>query len=197
MAGACAALLAAARFYPHTGAAVGTAWPVPLATPPGITLQLRAGPEKTRVAAAAEWVYADSRGRSLYTYDADARRGNSACGGACAAVWPAALAPPTAVAEGDWSLREFGGGNRQWVLRGAPLYTFSNDAANGDAAGNVAGDGADGGAWHVAAFRPDAGIELPDGIAVREIADAGGAGLVEASGLTLYAFDRQRRASPM
>ena len=54
--------------------------------------------------------------------------------------------------------------------------------------GDVAGDGADGGAWHVAAFRPDAGIELPDGVAVREIADAGGAGLVDTSGLTLYAF---------
>jgi predicted lipoprotein with Yx(FWY)xxD motif len=185
VAGVCAALLAAARFYPHTGAVVGTAWPVALATPPGITLQLRAGAEKTRVAAAAEWVYADSRGRSFYTYDADARRGTSACSGACAAVWPAALAPPTAAAEGNWSLREHGGGHRQWVLRGAPLYTFSNDAAIGD----VAGDGADDGAWHVAAFRPDAGIALPDGIAVREIADAGGAGLVETSGLTLYAFE--------
>src|ERR1700675_4385142 len=131
VAGACAALLVAARFYPHSGTVVGTAWPVPLATPPGITLQLRAGAEKTRVAAAAEGVYADSRGRSLYTYDADARRGTFTCSGACAAVWPAALAPPTAAAEGDWSLRELGGGNRQWVLRGAPLYTLNNDTTIG------------------------------------------------------------------
>ena len=32
-------------------------------------------------------------------------------------------------------------------------------------------------------------MALPDGIGVREIADAGGAGLVDALGMTLYAFD--------
>jgi predicted lipoprotein with Yx(FWY)xxD motif len=41
----------------------------------------------------------------------------------------------------------------------------------------------------VAVFRPAAGVALPDGIALREIADAGGMGLVDSSGLTLYAFD--------
>ena len=83
-------------------------------------------------------------------------------------------------------------GNRQWVSsRRAAVHVQQRCKAIGD----VAGDGADGGAWHVAAFRPDAGIALPDGIAVREIADAGGAGLVDTSGLTLYAFARQRRAS--
>jgi predicted lipoprotein with Yx(FWY)xxD motif len=180
----CVLLLAAARFYPHHET-VANAWPIPLATPPGITLQLRARAERTRVATAAEWVYADARGMSLYTYDKDARRGASACSGECAGAWPAALAPPTATAEGDWSLLELKDGNRQWVHHSAPLYKFRDDKAIGAAAG----DGADGGAWHVAAFRPGTGTDLPDGIAVREIADAGGAGLVESSGLTLYAFD--------
>ena len=177
-------LLAAARFYPHHETAAD-AWPIPLATPPGITLQLRARAQRSRVATAAEWVYADARGMSLYTFDKDARRGTSACSGECAGAWPAALAPPTATAEGDWSLLELKDGNRQWVHHSAPLYTFRDDKAIGDAAG----DGADGGAWHVAAFRPGTGMDLPDGIAVREVADAGGAGLVESSGLTLYAFD--------
>jgi predicted lipoprotein with Yx(FWY)xxD motif len=179
VAGLCALLLAAARFYPQQRAALDATVPAPLATPPGITLQLRADAQRSRVEIAAQWVYADARGRTLYTHAAPA------CTGACAEAWPAALAPPTAAATADWSLLELDGGRRQWVHRGAPLYTFRDDAA----AGAAGGDAADGGAWHVAAFRADAGIELPHGIAVREIADAGGAGLVESSGLTLYVFD--------
>jgi predicted lipoprotein with Yx(FWY)xxD motif len=65
------------------------------------------------------------------------------------------------------------------------LYRFVNDKAIGDALG----DGAAGGLWHVAAFVPGAGMVLPDDIAVREIEDAAGAGLIDTLGMTLYAFD--------
>jgi predicted lipoprotein with Yx(FWY)xxD motif len=179
------ALLAAARLHgppPQEPASDATS-PIPLATPPGITLQQRASTPRARVASDAEWVYADSRGMTLYTYDKDSARGTS-CTGECAAAWPAAVAPRTAIQITDWSLLERVEGDRQWVYRGAPLYRFANDKAIGDAAG----DGADG-VWHVAVFRPGAGMALPDGIAVREIADAGGMGLVSSLGLTLYTFE--------
>jgi len=180
------ALLAAARFYgpppPNSPAAAQTS--VPLATPPGITLQLRTSDVRVRVATAEALVIADARGMSLYTYDQDTSR-SASCADQCAASWPAAIAERTSRPDDDWSLLGRADGTRQWRYRGAPLYRFVEDKAIGEAAG----DGGGGGAWHVAVFRPEAGMVAPDGIAVREIADAGGVGLVDASGLTLYLLD--------
>jgi predicted lipoprotein with Yx(FWY)xxD motif len=177
----------AARFYgsPHHEYADGGDSPIPHATPPGITLQLRGSQKYARVAKAAEWVYADSQGMSLYAYAKDPPRGPPVCTGECARAWPPARASPGAQADGAWSPLTRADGIRQWTLHGAPLYRYGNDKAIGDAAG----DGAEGGAWHVAVFRPGDGMALPAGIAVSEIADAGGAGLVDARGMTLYAFD--------
>jgi predicted lipoprotein with Yx(FWY)xxD motif len=185
VAAAFAALLAAVQFYgsPHEAASTASA-PIPLATPPGITLQLRARGDRTRVSTLAQALYGDARGMSLYTYDRDTQ-GTSACTGECAAEWPAAPAPPAAAPGGDWTVLARLDGTKQWAFRGAPLYRFADDKAIGDAAG----DGAAGGLWHVAVFSPGAGMALPDGIAVREIADAAGAGLVDSMGMTLYAFD--------
>lgn len=180
------ALLAAARFYgpPPSNAPAAAQASVPIATPPGITLQLRTSDVRVRVATAEALVIADARGMSLYTYDQDTSR-SASCADPCAASWPAAIADRTSRPDGDWSLLGRADGTRQWRYRGAPLYRFAKDKAVGEAAG----DGAGGGAWHVAVFRPEAGMAVPDGIAVREIADAGGVGLVDASGLTLYLFD--------
>lgn len=150
--------------------------PIPLATPPGITLQVRGSGIKARAAATAEVVYADSLGRSLYTYDLESAR---------AAAWPAALAPPGVSGVGDWSQLTRADGTRQWVFRGAPLYRYAGDLGVGE----TAGDGADGGAWHAAVLHPAAGLALPDRIGVREIDDAGGTALVDSTGLTLYAFE--------
>ncbi len=181
------ALLLTARFYapPHRGSAADAKLPVLLATPPGITLQLRTKKKRVRVATTAELLYADGSGMALYTYEKDTPRGTTACAGKCAEAWPPALAPPTAAPDGDWSLLTRTDGAKQWMYAGAPLYTFANDKAVGDAMG----DAAEGGAWHVAAFHPGGGTALPDGIAVREIADAAGAGLVDSRGMTLYTFD--------
>jgi predicted lipoprotein with Yx(FWY)xxD motif len=183
---ACALLLLAALHYgsPQPGPAAAQDSLISLATPPGITLQLRESAIKARVASNADVVYADSLGRSLYTYDGDSARA-TACTGECAAAWPAALAAPGAKAYGDWSQLPRPDGTRQWALRGAPLYRFAGDLGIGE----TKGDGAGGGVWHVAIFHPAEGFTLPDGISVREIADAGGTGLVDSAGLTLYAFE--------
>ncbi|MGC1520998.1 MAG: hypothetical protein WA803_05615 [Steroidobacteraceae bacterium] len=177
-------LLAAHHFgSPQPDPAVADDSPVPLATPPGVTLQVRESGIKARVAAGAEVLYADSLGRSLYTYDKDSA-GAPACTGECAAAWPPALALPGALGVGDWSQLARADGTRQWVFRGAPLYRFAGDLG----VGATAGAGAGGGAWHAAVFHPAEGLTLPVGIGVREIADAGGTGLVDSAGLTLYAF---------
>src|ERR1700684_1548540 len=81
------ALLLAARHYgspqPDPAAAEGPL--VPLATPPGITLQARETGIKARGATGADVVYADALGRSLYTYDKDSARA-AVCTGGCAAA---------------------------------------------------------------------------------------------------------------
>ena len=98
-------------------------------------------------------------------------------------MWPPAVARKDATAGGDWSLAARADGTKQWAYGGAPLYRFAHDEAVGDAKG----DGTPG--WHVAVFHPEAGLALPDAIQVREITDAGGAGLVDSLGMTLYALD--------
>jgi predicted lipoprotein with Yx(FWY)xxD motif len=176
--------LAGVHWLSHPHPAVHARSLVPVATPPGITLQVRAGTKRARAAAAAEVVYADAKGMTLYVYDKDSVPGTSACVSDCAAAWPPAVASSGATPVGDWSLIARADGARQWVYRGAPLYRFGNDHAVGD----TRGDGADNGVWHVALLRPGAGMVLPDDIAVREIADAGGQGLVDTLGMTLYTF---------
>jgi predicted lipoprotein with Yx(FWY)xxD motif len=182
-----AALLAAASLHwlPHRHEASDAKSPAPVATPPGITLQLRTVSGPSSRAANGGVVYADAKGMTLYVFDKDTRLGKSTCTGDCARAWPPAVAAPSATQDGDWSLVDHADGTRQWAYRGAPLYRFADDKAIGDANGD--GDG--GGAWQVAAFHPGAGLALPDAIEVREIADAGGAGLVDSLGMTLYAFE--------
>jgi predicted lipoprotein with Yx(FWY)xxD motif len=181
----CVALLAAAGFHwlPHREQLADANSPLPLATPPGITLQLRTVVGRPRRTANPQPVYADAKGMTLYFFDEDAPLGKSTCSGECAAMWPPALAPEGATPDGDWSLAARADGTRQWAHRGAPLYRFAHDEAIGEANG----DGTPG--WHVAVFHPEAGMALPDAIEVREIPDAGGAGLVDSLGMTLYAFD--------
>jgi predicted lipoprotein with Yx(FWY)xxD motif len=157
-----------------------------LATPPGITLQIRGTPAKTRAARAEELsqeelVYADATGMTLYT-DAEGPASRSpTCEGDCLAPWLPAVAPAQAHSMGDWSVTRRKDGTRQWCYRGAPLYRFKEDSAIGDAKGEE-------GAWRAAALRPGSGVMLRAGISVREVDNAGGLALVDHSGLTLYEF---------
>jgi predicted lipoprotein with Yx(FWY)xxD motif len=82
-------------------------------------------------------VFADTSGRTLYTYDRDTKPGKSACVDACAEHWKPLAAAWLANPSGDWSILVRDDGTRQWAFKGKPLYTFSGDHK----AGEVNGDG--------------------------------------------------------
>ena len=193
----CVAVLAAAavqRFWlPHARISNTTA-AAPIATPPGITLQLVSHGKPAGGVRALELIFADAKGMTLYTYTRDTvpSRGASsvsACVGDCTSSWRPAVAARDAGAARDWSMLGRADGSRQWCYRGAPLYTFAGDGVPGDAKG----EGAEGGAWHAATFLPARGSLLPDSIGVRHVPDAGGTALVSSEGLTLYAYEGDAR----
>jgi predicted lipoprotein with Yx(FWY)xxD motif len=189
----CVAILVAAAmqrlWLPHTRAS-SAASATPIATPPGITLQLVGRGKPASSASARPIVFADAKGMTLYTYASDTvGRGGvqavSACVGDCASSWQPALAAHDAGAATDWSVLPRADGSRQWCYRGAPLYRFAGDEVPGDSKGQ----GSESGAWRAAAFLPEVGMVLPDSITVRHLPDAGGTALVSLEGLTLYAHD--------
>jgi len=104
-------------------------------------------------------IVVDSRGRSLYLFEAD-HKGTSACYSACAKAWPPVLvvgkpkAGPGARAALLGVLHRKGG-TMQVTYRGHPLYRFFKDTKSGQ----VKGQGLDffGGEWYV--LTP-AGIKL-------------------------------------
>jgi predicted lipoprotein with Yx(FWY)xxD motif len=83
-------------------------------------------------------ILVDAAGNTLYTYAKDTS-GSSACTGTCAAIWP-----PLTIASGSTPKDGSGvlgmlatitraDGTKQVTYNGAPLYTFQQDAAAGDA----------------------------------------------------------------
>ena len=92
-------------------------------------------------------VLVDAKGMTLYEFDKDSG-GKSACSGGCATAWPPAVATgtPAAGAGVDGSKLSTitrDDGKTQLVYNGHPLYTFSGDAAAGQAGGQGSG-----GAWY-------------------------------------------------
>jgi predicted lipoprotein with Yx(FWY)xxD motif len=185
---AAVAALVVYRLPSHSSVSSAPAQP-PLETPPGITLQLRADGVGAPPTAQLDVYYADAHGMTLYTFAKDSVRGVSTCRDECAKLWPAALAPPGTVATAGWSLIPRADGTRQWVHLGAPLYRYAHD----ESIGETKGDGLDNGAWRALQFRPAGILALPDGVSAREVADAGGAALVDAQGMTLYRYAGDRR----
>jgi predicted lipoprotein with Yx(FWY)xxD motif len=100
-------------------------------------------PPTTRATAIGP-VFADVRGMTLYTYDAD-RPGVPKCYGLCAIAWPPAKASAEARPSGAFTLISRTDGSRQWAYKGAPLYDYFRDSQPGD----TTGDG-DEGVWHAA-----------------------------------------------
>ena len=194
---ACAAVLGAAAvqrlWLPHARIS-GTATAAPVATPPGITLQLVNRGKQAGGSGAQEVMFADAKGMTLYTYARDTVGSGgaqtvSACVGECPSTYRPAVAARDAGAATDWSTLRRADGLRQWCYRGAPLYTFAGDEMAGDAKG----EGAEGGAWRAAEFLPTLGSVLPDSITIRHVPDAGGTALVSTDGLTLYAYEGDAR----
>jgi predicted lipoprotein with Yx(FWY)xxD motif len=189
----CAAVLVAAamqRFWLPHPLGSNTAAALPIATPPGITMQPVSESKHAGGSPAQRIVFGNAEGKTLYTYARD-RVGSgglqavSACMGDCARMWQPALAAHDAGVATDWSVLRRADGSRQWCYRGAPLYSFAGDEAPGD----IRGQGSESGAWRAAVFLPEVGVVLPDSISVRHVPDAGGTALVSTEGLTLYAFE--------
>lgn len=97
------------------------------------------------IAKMAGGMLVNTSGMTLYTFDKDtAASGKSACAGPCATLWPPAMAPADAKAEGDYTLVTRDDGTRQWAYRGKPLYTYTGDKKAGEMAGDNFKD-----VWHV------------------------------------------------
>jgi predicted lipoprotein with Yx(FWY)xxD motif len=88
-------------------------------------------------AAPAKGVLATPAGATVYTFDKDvAGSGKSACNGPCAQAWPPVAAKASDTASGDWSIVTRDDGSKQWAYKGAPVYTFAQDAKAGDTTGD-------------------------------------------------------------
>ncbi len=167
-----------------------------IATPPGVTLQATRGTRSPAgVVTPGPFAYADPDGKLAYIYDKDSDAGRAACTGPCAANWLPLAAPAAAQPAGAWTVALGEGGQRQWAFKGHPLYV-PREVATGpnvlpyktcvparDASQPAPAE------FCVALFSPSAGLMAPDGVAVRNLANANGVALVDGAGLTLYAFD--------
>ena len=96
-------------------------------------------------------ILVDSKGRTLYLFQAD-KGTTSSCTGACAVAWPPLRATGKPTAGSGITASKLGtsarsDGKPQVTYNGHPLYLFANDHKAGDATGQ--GLNAFGGAWYV------------------------------------------------
>jgi predicted lipoprotein with Yx(FWY)xxD motif len=102
-------------------------------------------------------ILVDSRGRTLYLFEADKAR-MSACSGGCAALWPPLMVSGTphggtGVQPAKLSTIARTGGGRQVSYNGHPLYTFAGDAKAGETTGQALDQF--GAKWYVVNARGD------------------------------------------
>jgi predicted lipoprotein with Yx(FWY)xxD motif len=162
-----------------------------LSTPPGVTFQKVKVGKVTMIPGSSSdqqeqvTVYANSDGKTLYTFDKDTTPGKSACtDDQCVKAWPAMVAPADAQAFGDWSVIARDDGSKQWAFKGKPLYSFVQDKTIGDNKGDAMAQ-----VWHMALLKPAADMTLPYGVGVAEVNEANGQTLVNKDGMPLYAYD--------
>lgn len=147
-------------------------------------------------------VYADARGKTLYTWAGDSHPGKSLCNDVkrdrivglgeikmhlpdsdvrptCTQLWPAAVADGPPVGKWDFIVRD--DGVKQWTYGGKPLYTTVLDKAPGDIAGRD---------LSVFSTRTPlaAPTVLPPGVTVA--VTLAGRTLTNADGWTLYTYDK-------
>jgi predicted lipoprotein with Yx(FWY)xxD motif len=126
--------------------------------PPAAPSATAAATQPTGAAVAARatglgQILVDSRGLSLYLFEAD-RGTSSACYGACAQFWPPLLTHGTPFSSGNIADSLLGttprmDGTTQVTFAGHPLYFYAGDRKPGDVTGE--GINAFGGGWDVLA----------------------------------------------
>jgi len=193
--------VAAAALYFSVDRTPVVPWSVPLAVPMGITII-------DVVTPSGQFLWqrlGDADGKPLYTYDADTAAGASSCTGECAKEFPPFSPGDTAQASGDWSIITREDGTRQWTYQGRPLHLYSQvDPPDAKSDGSPLGGSRakdetlfDPGSaryspkkgWTRAAFKPQAKMKIPAGIALRSNAVVNGYALVAAdSGMMMYAL---------
>ncbi|MCY4356192.1 MAG: hypothetical protein OXD01_01575 [Gammaproteobacteria bacterium] len=91
----------------------------PALLPPGFTIRL------TSVGR----MLTTDKNDSVYVFDGDTDS-SSACQGPCLNNWHPVLAPALARPQDEWTLLDRSPGQRQWVYRGQPLYTYALDQSS-------------------------------------------------------------------
>lgn len=171
---------------------------LPLVVPVGVTFSsvvFKINPDSQSAAAAdipllrsqGVPVYADAKGKTLYTFEQDDTPGVSKCTGECAAAWPPFIASADAKADGAWTLVARDGGVQQWAWKGKPLYTFAQDTQPGDAKGQDVMK-----MWKAAVYEPMMKLAASPGIGVRETFSVDGQVLTDKDGMTLYMSDADK-----
>ena len=85
----------------------------------------------------ANGVLVGTNGMTLYTFDKDvAGSGKSVCNGPCATNWPPLMATASDQAKGDYTVITRDDGQKQWALKGKPLYFWAKDSKPGDKTGD-------------------------------------------------------------
>lgn len=78
----------------------------------------------------------ESRGGYRYLYSEAKLIGTQGCVNECLNKWKPVVAPANAQASGFWEIATRADGTRQWMYKGAALYTFVADKNVGDNKGN-------------------------------------------------------------
>jgi predicted lipoprotein with Yx(FWY)xxD motif len=102
-------------------------------------------------------VLVDAQGRALYLFEAD-KGTTSACGGACATIWPPLTTAGEPIAGPGLAASKLGttkrsDGATEVTYNGHPLYTYAGDSAPGQTSGQGLDDfGAE---WYTLSARGD------------------------------------------
>ncbi len=115
---------------------------------------------------------------AVYSFDGDTAN-SSACQDQCLTNWHPVLAPALARPQGEWTLLERSPGNRQWVFRGKPLYTYELDQSSWSQ------QGSDNPGWHNV-FTQHA-PRYPDSFTVQPTLS--GEVLADSTGKTIYRYN--------
>ena len=128
------------------------------------------------------WLFADTQGMTLYTFDRDeGAPGHSTCNKDCAVTWPPFIAPADAKPQPDWTIITRDDGTQQWAHKGKPIYKYAADAFPGVTFGDGVGT-----VWRVAFQQIPTPGEIKIGPTIL------GQVLADARGMTLYSFDADR-----